>query len=42
MQDTRLAEVAVEAIAKSPLWNPAKQNGHIVKAYRKMPVVFEQ
>ncbi|MBX3241182.1 MAG: N-acetylmuramoyl-L-alanine amidase [Chitinophagaceae bacterium] len=40
MQDTKLAELAAEAIKNGPKWIPAKQNGHIVKAYRRQPVTF--
>lgn len=32
----------VERVLKqSPRWNPARQNGHPVKAYRKQPVTFQ-
>lgn len=40
MQDTKLAELAAEAIKNGPKWIPAKQNGYIVKAYRRQPVTF--
>src|SRR6266487_2079478 len=31
---------ALRAMNLSPKWRPAKQNGHIVKAYRKQPITF--
>lgn len=40
MQGTRLAEIAINAIKKGPKWNPARQNGHIVSAYREQPITF--
>lgn len=33
------AEV-IRLLRKSPRWNPASQNGRMVKAYRKQPVTF--
>ncbi|MCC6287282.1 MAG: N-acetylmuramoyl-L-alanine amidase [Chitinophagaceae bacterium] len=41
LKGTKFSEVVVEAIAKGPKWIPAKQNGRIVKAYRKQPVTFQ-
>lgn len=41
MQETKLAEISIEAIKKGPQWVPATQNGHIVKAYRRQPVSFK-
>ena len=40
MPDTKLAEVAVNAIKKGPDWIPAKQYGRLVKAYRLQPVTL--
>ena len=31
---------AIRLISKGPRWEPAKQNGHIVKAYAKQPITF--
>ncbi len=36
-----MEEEVVRLIKKSPKWVPAKQNGRIVKAYRKQPVTFQ-
>lgn len=40
MKGTKLAEIAVNAVRKGPNWKPAEQNGQMVKAYRRQPVVF--
>ncbi len=40
MQGTKLAEITENAIMKGPKWVPAKQNGHVVTAYREQPVTF--
>ena len=31
---------AIRVIQKGPHWVPAKQNGHLVKAYRRQPITF--
>lgn len=36
-----MEEEAVRVIMKSPRWNPAIQNGRMVKAYRKQPITFQ-
>jgi len=41
MKGTKLAEVAVNAIKKGPLWIPGKQNGHTVNSYVLVPVTFK-
>ncbi|MEO6220102.1 MAG: energy transducer TonB, partial [Ginsengibacter sp.] len=41
MENTRLAEIAVRAIAKGPKWEPAMQNGHLVVSYRQQSVTFK-
>ena len=41
MENTKLAEVAINAIKKGPSWNPALQNGHIVTSYKKQPISFK-
>jgi hypothetical protein len=40
MKGTKLAEVAVRAIANGPKWIPAVQYGRKVNAYREQPVTF--
>jgi len=35
-----MEEEVVRILKKSPQWQPASQNGRIVKAYRKQPVIF--
>jgi protein TonB len=40
MKNSKLAEVAVNAIRKGPKWTPAQQNGRYVNAYREQPVTF--
>jgi antitoxin component YwqK of YwqJK toxin-antitoxin module len=40
MPDSRLAEVAINAIRKGPNWIPARQYGRLVKAYRLQPVTL--
>jgi protein TonB len=39
--NSKLAEIAVNAIRKGPNWKPAVQNGRNVKAYRRQPVTFQ-
>ncbi|HVS98015.1 MAG TPA: energy transducer TonB [Puia sp.] len=39
--DPILREAALKAMADSPKWIPAMQNGRIVKSYKKQPVVFK-
>jgi hypothetical protein len=39
--NSKLAEIAVNAIKKGPKWKPAVQNGRNVKAYRRQPVSFQ-
>jgi len=39
--NTKLAEIAVNAIRRGPKWKPAAQNGRNVKAYRRQPVTFQ-
>lgn len=39
--NSKLAEIAVNAIRKGPKWKPAVQNGRQVKAYRRQPVTFQ-
>lgn len=41
MINTKLAEVATNAIRKGPKWSPAQQNGRYVKAYRLQPVTLK-
>ena len=31
----------VRVISKGPRWNPAVQDGRMVKAYRKQPITFQ-
>jgi len=40
MKDTRLAEIAMNAIRTGPKWIPATQNGKTVAAYRLQPVTL--
>lgn len=40
LKETKLAQVAINAIKKGPKWNPAKQNGYIIAAYREQPITF--
>ena len=40
MKDTRLADIAMNAIRRGPRWNPATQNGKTVAAYRLQPVTL--
>lgn len=35
-----MEEEVGRVIRLSPLWEPAQQNGHTVKAYRKQPITF--
>ena len=39
--NSKLAEIAVNAIRKGPKWKPAVQNCRKVKAYRRQPVTFQ-
>ncbi|MEO7529134.1 MAG: energy transducer TonB, partial [Chitinophagaceae bacterium] len=36
-----MEEEALRLIKKGPKWFPAKQNGHIVKAYAQQPITFQ-
>ena len=40
MQNTKLAKIAIEAIAKGPRWIPAMQNGRRVKAFKEQLITF--
>jgi hypothetical protein len=40
MKGTKLAEIAVNAVNKGPIWIPAKQNDRVVAAYREQPITF--
>ncbi|MBX3253660.1 MAG: N-acetylmuramoyl-L-alanine amidase [Chitinophagaceae bacterium] len=40
MKETQLAKSAVAAVENGPKWNPAVQNGKVVKAYHSQPVSF--
>ncbi len=40
MKGTKLADVAVNAIKKGPIWIPGKQNGHSVNSFVLVPVTF--
>jgi protein TonB len=42
MKKSRLAEVAIEAIANGPRWHPAQQGGRFVNAYRLQPVILTE
>jgi len=37
--DPILAEAALKAMADSPKWKPAIQNGKLVKSYKKQPIL---
>lgn len=39
--DPILAEAALKAMADSPKWRPAVQNGKYVKSYKKQPITFK-
>jgi len=39
--DPILAEAALKAMADSPKWKPAIQNGKLVKSYKKQPITFK-
>ena len=41
MQNTHLAEIAMNAIRTGPKWIPATQNGKTVAAYRLQPVTLK-
>jgi len=41
MQNTHLAEIAMNAIRTGPKWIPATQNDHTVAAYRLQPVTLK-
>jgi len=38
--DPILQEAALQAMADSPKWKPAVQDGRLVKSYKKQPIVF--
>ena len=38
--DSKTAQQCIDLIKKGPRWEPAIQNGHIVKAYKKQPITF--
>lgn len=40
MIGSALAKAAIDAIQNGPRWNPARQNGRLVKAWRSQPVAF--
>jgi protein TonB len=40
MKDSKLAQIAVDAIKKAPKWTPAQQNGHYVNVYREQEITF--
>lgn len=40
LQGSRLAEIMVKIIKKSPKWKPASQYGRFVKAFREQPMSF--
>jgi protein TonB len=40
MQKSRLAKIAIDAIANGPKWHPAQQNGKFVNAYRLQPITL--
>ncbi len=42
MQKSRLAKIAIDAIANGPRWNPAQQNGKFVNAYRLQPITLTE
>jgi protein TonB len=37
---TKTAEHCIELIRQGPKWTPALQNGHMVNAYKKQPIIF--
>ncbi len=37
---SKTSEHCIDLIRKGPKWEPAVQNGHIVNAYRKQPIIF--
>lgn len=37
---SKTAEHCMDLIRKGPKWEPAIQNGHMVNAYRKQPIIF--
>lgn len=39
--DPILAEAALKAMADTPKWKPAMQDGRMVKSYKKQPIVFK-
>lgn len=39
--DPILQEAALKAMAESPKWVPAVQNGRVVKSYKKQPIIFK-
>lgn len=41
MKGTKLAEIAMRIIKKSPKWKPASQYGRLVNAYRIQPVTLQ-
>jgi N-acetylmuramoyl-L-alanine amidase len=41
MLNSKLAEVAINAIKKGPKWIPAIQNGHMVTSYKKQLITFK-
>ena len=41
MQDSKLAQICVAAIANGPNWVPAQQNGHNVTSFRRQKITFE-
>ena len=38
--NSKTAKHCIDIIKNGPKWLPAKQNGHIVAAYRKQPITF--
>jgi len=38
--DPLLQQAALDALAQSPKWTPAKQDGKPVKSYKKQPITF--
>lgn len=40
MKDSKLAQIAVDAIKRAPKWIPAQQNGHQVKVLREQEITF--
>ncbi|NOU39458.1 MAG: hypothetical protein HOO89_12160 [Ferruginibacter sp.] len=38
--NSKTANQCIDLIKKGPKWQPAKQNGHIVTAYRNQPITF--